>query len=558
MLGISGLEGGVEVGSGGAGVVYRAFQPAFGRTVAVKVLHEPLADGEVRRRFDRERKAMGMLSGHPHIVTVYDAGLTQAGRPYIVMDYLAAGSLADRLDREGPLAWSQVLDIAVKLAGGLETAHRAGVLHRDLKPENILVSAYGEPKLADFGIARIKGGTATSTAALTGSIAHAAPELFDGAPASVRSDVYGLGSTLFTLLAGTPAFTDPADESFLPALARISRDPVPDLRPQGVPDQVCAVVEQLMAKQPQERYASAEQVGVVIQGLQRDLGLAVTELVVGDLASDSGNDEDVAVPSPPDSADGSLPDGFRSTAGSRTADIAGIARSRAAEAPEPTRTYARARPPSSSPVSAPPGPSGWPARRVGLVVAGVLAVVLLAGGGAALGRRLTAPRPTDLTQPETTVSSPAPPAPAPDTSSSSEAPVFEREEPGPARVEQPAAAPLPAAPPPFEGTWIAQLGSIGFDEGRDELDRQLTNIRSTIPDAQFLVSDEFASLRSGYWVVYHPGPFPDGLAAFGFCEAVGRTDPNDCIGRLLTRDVADREKMCFRGDTGQLTDACFI
>ena len=80
-MGISGLEGGVEVGSGGAGVVYRAFQPAFGRAVAVKVLHEPLADGQVRRRFDRERKAVGMLSGHPHIVTVYESGLTGDGRP---------------------------------------------------------------------------------------------------------------------------------------------------------------------------------------------------------------------------------------------------------------------------------------------------------------------------------------------------------------------------------------------------------------------------------------------------------------------------------------------
>ncbi len=323
------------------------------------------------------------------------------------MDYLAGGSLADRLRHQGAIGWQEVLEIAVKVAGGLETAHRAGVLHRDLKPENILVSGYGEPKLADFGIASVKGGTATSTAALTGSIAHAAPELFEGAPSSVRSDVYGLGSTLFMLLAGRAAFTDPADESFLPALARISRDPVPDLRPVGVPDRVCQVVERLMAKQPDERYGSAEEVAVAVRGLQRGFGLAVTTLVVGDPAGDS------AAAWPAD-------DGQAASRSDRRPTGSRMARSRTAGAlggtASPTQTYQRPRPPPPL-VSAAPPSSGWPARRVGLVVAGVLGILLLAGAGTVMGIRLTTPQPTTLTLPEPeTIISPTPtsaPTPTP-------------------------------------------------------------------------------------------------------------------------------------------------
>ncbi len=278
-LRIPGLEDPVEIGSGGFGVVYRVRQPAVHRTVAVKLLRTATRDEKVRMRFEREVAAMGALSGHPSIVTVFDSGTTGDGAPYIVMELLE-GSMGDRLDAEGPLPWEDLLEVLVRVAGGLETAHVAGILHRDIKPENILVSSYGEPKLGDFGIARLKGGPETRTDSLTASVAHVAPELLGGSPPSVATDVYALGSTIYTMLAGGPAFLRDTDESILPALARIGSDPVPDLRARGVPGPVSELVERLMCKAPEDRPGSALAVGELAQEVQRAHGLPVTPLAV--------------------------------------------------------------------------------------------------------------------------------------------------------------------------------------------------------------------------------------------------------------------------------------
>ena len=215
---------------GGFGVVYTARQPSLNRTVAVKVLTAPVLDDTARLRFERECKAMGMLSDHPNILTLFEAGFTPTGRPYLVMELMSGGCLRDVLDRE-PLPWEEVLDIAVRVAAALETAHRAGILHRDIKPENIMLSDYGEPQLGDFGIARLHGGPETRTDSLTASIAHVSPELLSGQKPSRASDVYALGSTLYMLLAGQAAHLRPGEESIVPALSRIAHDPVPDLRP---------------------------------------------------------------------------------------------------------------------------------------------------------------------------------------------------------------------------------------------------------------------------------------------------------------------------------------
>ena len=239
MPGVSDAE---EVGAGGFGWVYRAHQPAFGRTVAVKVLRGRMLDQRVLDRFQRECRAIGAVSGHPNIVHVYDAGTTPEGHPYMVMEFLPLGSLGDRLDHEGPLPWPEVARLGVKVAAALHTAHRAGVLHRDLKPENILLSDYGEPLLADFGIARVEGAKETTAGAVNASFAHAPPEVVAGRRADVRSDVYSLGSLLHTLLTGSPPFLRADDETVLPMLARLGTEPPPDLRPHGVPEPVTATV----------------------------------------------------------------------------------------------------------------------------------------------------------------------------------------------------------------------------------------------------------------------------------------------------------------------------
>ena len=257
-LGIDGLGELFEIGRGGFGVVYRAHQPALGRVVAVKVLVGVL-DDRVRARFEREGHAMGALSGHPNIVTVYATGFTKDNQPYLVMEYLAAGSLATRLERDGPLPWPEALEIGTKLAGALEAAHRAGVLHRDIKPENVLISSYREPKLADFGIARMIGGPETRSGIITASLAHAPPEMLDGRGATPQSDVYSLCSMLFELVTGMAPFVRETDETVVPLMTRIATEPVADLRPRGIPDGFCTVLEAGMTKDPSQRIPTAEQ-----------------------------------------------------------------------------------------------------------------------------------------------------------------------------------------------------------------------------------------------------------------------------------------------------------
>jgi len=280
-LDIEGLQDPVEVGVGGFATVYRVSQPAFRRTVAVKVLAALNLDEAARERFERECQAMGSLSDHPNIVTVYGAGFTkQSGRPYLVMAYLPGGSLQERIDREGAIPWQDATLYAVHLAGALETAHRAQIVHRDIKPANVLMSPFGDAQLTDFGIARISGGHETQSGVITASMAHAPPEVLDGQRPTVAADVYSLGSTIFELMHGSPAFSSASDESMVPMLRRILTDPPPDLRQRGVPDQVCQVIERAMAKPTDQRQVSAVQFGREMQAARRALGLDPGKLTV--------------------------------------------------------------------------------------------------------------------------------------------------------------------------------------------------------------------------------------------------------------------------------------
>jgi Protein kinase domain len=247
----------------------------------VKVLHGRLDDADTLRRFQRECQAIGVVAGHPNIVGVHDAGGTPSGHPYIVMPYLRRGSLAQHL-RRGPMPWQQAVQIGIKIAGALHSAHRAGVLHRDIKPENILVSDYGEPMLADFGIAHRLGSAASTSTAAALTPAQGAPELLAGERPSVASDVYSLASTVHTLIRGVPPFAKPGEESVYPMLARIATEPPPDLRLHGVPDAVARVVERGMAKPPPHRQASALEFGRELQRAEAALRVPVTSMPLAD------------------------------------------------------------------------------------------------------------------------------------------------------------------------------------------------------------------------------------------------------------------------------------
>ena len=284
-LGIDGITDATRVGQGGFGTVYLALQKVCDRTVAVKVLSTPALDEDALRRFEQECRAIGALSGHPHVVPVYDSGHTAAGQPYLVLDYLSGGTLAQHIAERGPMPWEDVADIGVKLAGALAAAHAAGVLHRDIKPENVLMSSYGEPQLTDFGVARIQGGTQTKSGVITGSLAHAAPEVLSGRPATEASDVYSLASTLYALVAGHAPFVHPGDETFHPLLTRIMSEAPPDLRRQGLPGPMWDALAAALAKDPSRRTSSARALGEALRVAQRAGDLNPTRLVAPEPAA---------------------------------------------------------------------------------------------------------------------------------------------------------------------------------------------------------------------------------------------------------------------------------
>lgn len=273
--GYSGLE---VIGHGASATVYRGLQEGYDRQVAVKVLNIDISDRRAQKRFQRERALNGRLSDHPNVVTVLDSGFVDGRYPYLAMELFEHGSLADHLRQRGPFDVATALHVGVRIAGALETAHRLGVLHRDVKPQNVLRSRFGEPALADFGIAAILEMEHSLTAALTP--VHAAPELLEGADPSERTDVYALASTVYTMLAGSPPFAGPPGEGMLAQLLRITTSDLPALARADVPASLVDVLRAALAKRPEQRTASAADLGRALQRVQGELGLAVTPLPV--------------------------------------------------------------------------------------------------------------------------------------------------------------------------------------------------------------------------------------------------------------------------------------
>ena len=282
--GLTDLE---EIGRGGYGVVYRAWQEQLRRRVAIKVLSARL-DATAARRFAQECRAVGSVSGHPNIVEVYEAGTTTDGQSYLVMPLYQDGSLLDRLEREGALPWPEAVSTGIALAGALQTAHEAGLLHRDIKPANVLVDGYGTAHLADFGQARHANDDMTRTGGIVATPGFSAPEILHGDPATARSDVFSLASTVMGLILGRGPFAGDTEQNIAALLLRVVRDPAPDLRPRGVPDPICQVLEQAMDKRPSQRYESAEKFGTALQQAQQATGFAATPMIIAGRSSRPG------------------------------------------------------------------------------------------------------------------------------------------------------------------------------------------------------------------------------------------------------------------------------
>jgi serine/threonine protein kinase len=241
------------LGHGGAAVVYLARQEALDRQVAVKILRHGVEDARAWRRFGREAQAIASLSAHPNVVTVYTAGRTTEGAPYLVTEYLDRGSLTDVVATEGPLSPAVVANVGIAVADALAAAHELGIVHRDVKPGNVLLNHHGRIKLGDFGIVRLLGAqSVTQTGSVSFTPEHVAPEILRGEPDGPWSDVYGLGSTLLTSLVGTPPLSRRPEERLDAYLYRKLTAP-PALPPASVPPALAAPIARALDATPSKR-----------------------------------------------------------------------------------------------------------------------------------------------------------------------------------------------------------------------------------------------------------------------------------------------------------------
>ncbi|WP_426224912.1 protein kinase domain-containing protein [Pseudarthrobacter sp. DSP2-3-2b1] len=267
------------LGSGGFSDVYLYEQDRPRRKVAVKVLLSDLKTEGARRRFESEANLMAQLSSHPYIVTIYEAEVTDAGHSYLAMEYCSRPSLDVRYRRQR-FSVDEVLAVGIQVASAVETAHRAGIAHRDIKPANILVTDYNRPALTDFGISGTLGDTADEDAGM--SIPWSPPEQFsDGPVDGIMVDVWALGATLYTLLAGRSPFVMPGtDNSQRELISRITNSPLPRLGRADVPDSLERALSTAMAKSAASRYSSAHAFALALQRIQAELNLSVTPFEV--------------------------------------------------------------------------------------------------------------------------------------------------------------------------------------------------------------------------------------------------------------------------------------
>jgi ligand-binding sensor domain-containing protein/tRNA A-37 threonylcarbamoyl transferase component Bud32 len=253
-----------QLGAGGMATVYKAYQPAMDRYVAVKVLpHHMASDAAFRERFGREARTIARLE-HRFILPVYDV-LEADGIPFLVMRYTTGGTLRDLL-AAGRTPFPRALTLVAQVAEALAYAHAEGVVHRDIKPANILLDRDGSALLADFGIAKIVAGASDLTAdgALIGTPLYMAPEQAQGRPADARTDIYALGVVLYELVAGRRPYE--AETPLAVALMHI-HDPLPlprSLNP-AIPEALERVILQALAKRPEDRFQSA---GAMVEALR--------------------------------------------------------------------------------------------------------------------------------------------------------------------------------------------------------------------------------------------------------------------------------------------------
>ena len=248
-----------RIGQGGMADVYRAYQPSVKREVALKVipLFVSAEQGEVQKRFKMEAEMIASLE-HPHILPVFDYGITDEVL-YLAMRFLRGGTLRDLLQR-GFIPLPESADLFNQFASALGYAHRRGIIHRDLKPSNILIDNEHNAYLADFGLAKVLGGSSqlTTTGSIIGTPAYMSPEQLRGDPINHRSDVYSLGVILYHMLVGRPPFEALTTFSLIYQHVEKTPPPLREFNPQISPE-VEAIVLRALSKNFDERFESSEQ-----------------------------------------------------------------------------------------------------------------------------------------------------------------------------------------------------------------------------------------------------------------------------------------------------------
>jgi tRNA A-37 threonylcarbamoyl transferase component Bud32 len=270
-----------RIARGGMGEIYRAEDADLARIVAIKVLADRFADDDaIRARFTREALAAARLSNAPSTVTIFDVG-EHDGHPYIVMEYLAGGSLADRLASDGAQPLGRSLEWLRQAAAALDAAHASGVVHRDVKPANLLLDDGDRVKVADFGVASAVGlGSLTEAGTVVGTAGYLAPEQARGEKATPASDRYALAVVAFELLTGARPFE--RESATAEAMAHVSAPipPASSLNPE-LPPQVDDALARGLAKEPEHRYDSAAD---LVHALRDALDDAAGGTTVGALA----------------------------------------------------------------------------------------------------------------------------------------------------------------------------------------------------------------------------------------------------------------------------------
>ncbi|MFI6283415.1 serine/threonine-protein kinase [Streptomyces sp. NPDC051018] len=509
-----------RLGSGGMGTVWRARDTALHREVALKeVRHDAAASDSVRERVLREARALARLS-HPHVVTVHHI-VDGDPHPWIVMELVTGSSLDERLN-EGPMTPVRAAGIGRQVLSALRAAHAAGIQHRDVKPANILLRADGTAVLTDFGIAALQGSTSlTMTGELVGSPEYIAPERIRGRNDHPASDLWSLGIVLYVCAEGVSPLRRPTT---LATLAAVLDEPVPPPVRSGP---LAPVLQALLVRDPGARPDAAE------------LETMLARVESGGVPDWAGPTLTSAVPPPPPGPVPPPPGARRPVP------------------PVPTRIDSPRPAVPDATVPSPSVPASRGARsRTAVVVAVVAVVAVIATAALLLALRDSGDGEPKARQGPAGGASPAPsgspsasPSPSPSTSvSASQAPPPETSAPPSPRTSAPAPAPEPeqpfTAPPASGGRWIAQLFSEPVGSGTDARDLRLARVRESVPEAVYIRSDDYASLRPGYWVIYAPGPFADGRAALAFCAERGRTSANTCMGRYLSGSSADFGLQC--------------